>query len=161
MSKELSLIWSPQPSQQWYVRTTQYPSIWGATEHLCCEQPRCGSSVYCEKTPAKTKRKKRTRQDKQAIDISFIPNPQQRLDSDIITVGLNLISKQFPEVQTQDCLLLQRPKCLDPILECNHGDFCQILHMRSANHWVAMTNIAADGNDVRYFDSLDSHLPSR
>ena len=88
------------------------------------------------------------------VNMSFVLNPKEQLDSDIITEGLNLISKQYPDVITQDCLLIQRQKCFEPALQFNHGDFCQVLHMRGANHWVSVTNIAAKDSDVRYFDSL-------
>ena len=88
------------------------------------------------------------------VNMSFVLNPKEQLDSDIITEGLNLISKQYPDVITQDCLLIQRQKCFEPALQFNHGDFCQVLHMRGANHWISVTNIAAKDSDVRYFDSL-------
>ena len=107
-----------------------------------------------KENPATKKIKKKVSSNQKAVDISFVLDPQQLLDSDVITEGLNLMTKQFPEVQTQDCLLIQRPRCFDPVLEYNHGDFCQVLHMSSAGHWVSVTNIAARDNDVRYFDSL-------
>lgn len=92
--------------------------------------------------------------EKLAINLSLILDPHEQLDSDLITESLKLITKQHKDVVTQDCLLIQRKSCFEPALLFNHGDFCQVLHMKGANHWVSVTNIAAGDNDVRYFDSL-------
>lgn len=81
-------------------------------------------------------------------------SPIYELESEDINMGLNLIQKQWPTVTVQDCLLIQRPQCFDQVVSCNFGDFCQVLHMSNAQHWVAVTNIESRNNEIRLFDSL-------
>lgn len=87
-----------------------------------------------------------------------IMTPTYQLGDDDINMALNLIKHQWssahPPVTTQDCLFIQRPKCFDPAIDCNFGEFCQVLHMSNPKHWVSVTNVGARANEIRYFDSL-------
>lgn len=80
--------------------------------------------------------------------------PSYQLDSDIINIGLQLIHDQWSTVTTQDCLLIQRQRFFDQVVNNNLGDYCQVLHMREAHHWISITDVATKNNQVRCFDSL-------
>lgn len=90
---------------------------------------------------------------------SLILDLHEQLDSDLITEGLKLITKQHKSVLSQDCLLIQGRRCFESVMLCNHGDFCQVLHMKGANHWVSVTNIAAEGSEVPDYDRQLSIFP--
>ena len=86
------------------------------------------------------------------VDLSILDEHYCLTDDDI-NQGLQLISAQWPDVKTQNCLLIQRPQCFEPAVRSNFGDYCQILHDASRSHWIAVTNIRGNGK-VRVFDSL-------
>lgn len=91
------------------------------------------------------------------VDIDILL-PTHHLDDNDINMALRLIHEQWPTVTTQDCLNIQRPKCFDKAIEYNFGEFGQIINMRAALHWIAVTNVSARTNEVRLFDSLDIAL---
>lgn len=78
-------------------------------------------------------------------------DPQYWLSSDELYDALRIIQEQFPSVEAQDPLLIQRRQCFNPVDSIK--DYCQILHV-NGNHWVAATNIRCKPNQVAYFDSM-------
>lgn len=70
-----------------------------------------------------------------------------------IDTAMALISHQWSDVRTQTTLHSQRPDAFDAVVSCGTGDYVQIIHMPSASHWVAVTNILGR-NRTRLFDSL-------
>lgn len=81
-----------------------------------------------------------------------ILQPRFQLTSDEVLQGLKLIHVQWPNITTQDPVLIQTQNLfnMSPVLESS----CQVLHMRTPPHWVAVRNVGAPSNQVRYFDSL-------
>ncbi|XP_067934867.1 uncharacterized protein [Watersipora subatra] len=77
------------------------------------------------------------------------------LTSDEIDAGLQLITRQWPDVITQSTLLSQQ-KTMFPKSDLD-GKLCQVVHIKEAGHWIACTNIGGDGT-LRVFDSLGLKL---
>lgn len=92
-------------------------------------------------------------------DYSRILDPNYCLFEDDIDPCLKLITKQWPDVVTQDCHLIQRPEMFDVVMQYGTERYAQVLHMSEKHHWVSATNIGASYGTVKYFDSLNLAIP--
>ena len=77
-----------------------------------------------------------------------------------LNMALLSLKNQWPDVRTQPVEYIQRPQHFNAAVECNFGQYVQILHMESAGHWIAVSNISGNGK-IRVFDSLNLPIPHR
>ena len=110
-----------------------------ASKRTTCKSERVTQSCKADEDKAKPNR------------IDHILKPDYWLSSDELFETLTLIKAQFPSIEAQDPLLIQRRQCFNPV-DWN-SNYCQILHV-NGNHWVAVTNIGCKPNHVEYYDSL-------